>query len=62
MVAAGVLLLQLPYPPHLPHPPPGLPQLALVQLGEGDTGVLAVTEIPLKQGNSVTEPVMGSQN
>ena len=26
------------------------------------TGVLAVSEIPLKQGNSVTKPFMGSQN
>ena len=26
------------------------------------TGVLAVSEIPLNQGNSVTKPVMGRQN
>ena len=26
------------------------------------TGVLAVSEIPLKQGNLVTKPVMGSKN
>ena len=26
------------------------------------TGVSAVSEIPLKQGNSVEKPVMGSQN